>query len=65
MMKDLLFSNNTNSEYPVKCVSNHSHDGFERKLGQEVIGGRSYGSDLSPVWLNMLEGNGGKAKAYQ
>ena len=34
-------------------------------LGQEVIGGRSYGSDLSTAWLNMLEGGGGKTKVYQ
>ena len=35
------------------------------RLGQEVIRGRSYGSDLSPIWLNMLEDNRGRVKTQQ
>lgn len=27
------------------------------RTGQEVIKGRFYSSDLSPIWLNMLEDN--------
>jgi len=64
----LVFETKPNSEYPVKCARNQSSGGAKwskNGLGQEVIGGRSYGSDLSTAWLNMLEGSGGKTKVYQ